>query len=239
VVIRRRTTDRAQPLAAPRLVVPAYFRPDARPGDWDLLAEHAAQVRMVILNVANGPGTGPDHAFIPALDRLRQTGVAVAGYVDTNYAQRPAREALADLDLFLKWYDVSGVCFDRVSVTAEHLDYYATLSRDARYLGARMVMFNHGAHPLEAYVEHANLLGTFEGPWRAYLQLAVPRWTRLRPADKFYHVVYAVPREKYDHAFLFAMRRNAGSVYITDRAGANPYDCLPAGGLQPESPWLR
>jgi hypothetical protein len=28
-------------------------------------------------------------------------------------------------------------------------------------------------------------------------------------------------------------------VYITNRAGRNPYDCLPAGGLQPESPWLR
>jgi len=102
-----------------------------------------------------------------------------------------------------------------------------------------MVLFNHGAHPLEAYAEHANLLGTFEGPWRAYLQLAVPRWTRSRPAGSFYHVVYSVPRENFDHAFLLAIRRRAGCVYITDRGGANPYDCLPAGGLQPESPWLR
>jgi hypothetical protein len=236
--VTRRSAERMQ-LAAPRLVVPAYFRPDARPADWDLLAAHARQVRLVILNIANGPGSGPDHAYIPALDRLRQAGVAVAGYVDTNYGQREPREALADLDYFLKWYDVTGVCFDRVAVTAEHLRYYATLSRDARYLGARVVLFNHGAHPLEAYAEHANLLGTFEGPWRAYLQLAVPRWTRSRPSDKFYHVVYSVPRENYDHAFLLAMRRRAGSVFITDRSGANPYDCLPAGGLQPESPWLR
>ena len=58
-------------------------------------------------------------------------------------------------------------------------------------------------------------------------------------ANKFYHVVYSVPRENFDHAFLLAIRRRAGSVYITDRSGANPYDCLPAGGLQPESPWLR
>jgi len=28
-------------------------------------------------------------------------------------------------------------------------------------------------------------------------------------------------------------------VYVTDRGGANPYDELPAGGLQPESLWLR
>jgi hypothetical protein len=232
------SAERVQ-LAAPRLVVPAYFRPETRPGDWDLLAEHAQQVRLVILNIANGPGAGQDRGYLRALEGLRHAGVAVAGYVDTNYGQRPPREALADLDQFLKWYDVTGVCFDRVAVTAEHLKYYATLSRDARYLGARVVLFNHGAHPLEAYAEHADVLGTFEGPWRAYLQLAVPRWTRSRAADQFYHVVYAVPGENYDHAFLLAMRRRAGSVYITDRSGANPYDRLSARGLQPESPWLR
>ena len=234
----RLASDRA-PLTAPRLVVPAYFRPDTRPDDWQLLAKHAQQVRLVILNLANGPGPRPDPAYHSALSRLREGGVAIAGYVDTNYGRRPVPEALADLDNFLRWYAVSGVCFDRVSVSAEHLGYYAALSRDARRAGARVVLFNHGAHPLEAYAEHAFLLGTFEGPWRAYLRLAVPRWTRSRPASTFYHVIYSVPRENFDHAFLLATRRRAGSVYVTDRSGANPYDGLPAGGLQPESPWLR
>jgi hypothetical protein len=226
-------------LTVPRLVVPAYFRPDVRPDDWAMLAKHPSQVRLVILNLANGPGTQPDPAFFSALDRLGEAGVAVAGYADTNYGRRPAYEALADLGHFLHWYNVSGVFFDRVAVTAEHLGYYAALSRQARDMGARMVVFNHGAHPLEAYTEHANLLGTFEGPWRAYLQLAVPRWTRSRPADKFYHVVYSVPPEHHDHAFLLATRRRAGCVYITDRGGANPYDGLPAAGIEPVSPWLR
>jgi hypothetical protein len=234
----RLASDRA-PLTAPRLVVPAYFRPDTRPDDWQLLAKHAQQVRLVILNLANGPGPRPDPAYHAALSRLREVGVAIAGYVDTNYGQRPVPEALADLDNFLHWYAVSGVCFDRVSVTAEHLGYYAALSRDARRAGARVVLFNHGAHPPEAYAEHANLLGTFEGPWRSYLRLAVPRWTRSRPASIFYHVIYSVPRENFDHAFLLATRRRAGSVYVTDRGGANPYDSLPVGGLHPESPWLR
>jgi hypothetical protein len=226
-------------LAAPRLVVPAYFRPEARPGDWDLLARHPGQVRLVILNVASGPGAGPDPAFFPALARLRQAGVAVAGYVDTNYGQRRPREALTELNRFMEWYGVTGVCFDRVAISAEHLRHYATLSRQARCLGAEVVLFNHGAHPIEAYADHANLLGTFEGPWRAYLQLAVPRWTRSRPAGDFCHVVYSVPGENHDHAFLLAMRRRAGNVYITDRSGGNPYDRLPAAGLQPGSSWLR
>jgi hypothetical protein len=234
-----RTTPDRTPLAVPKLVVPAYFRPDVRPDDWEQLAKHPDQVRLVILNVANGPGTEPDPAFYPALNRLREAGVAVAGYVDSDYGRRSGHEALADLGLFLQWYDVAGVCFDRVSVSAEHLGYYAALSRHAKDMGAHVVMFNHGAHPLEAYAEHADVLGTFEGPWRAYLQLAVPRWTRTRPADQFYHVVYSVPPEHHDHAFLLAVRRRAGCAYITDRSGVNPYDCLPTAGLEPVSPWLR
>ena len=223
------------PLAAPRLAVPAYFRPDARPDDWELLAQR--RVRLVILNVASGPGTRPDQAYLPALARLVHAGVAVAGYVDTNYAQRVPRAAMADLNRFLRWYAVTGVCFDRAAVEPEHLGYYAALARDARLAGAGLVMFNHGAYPAEAYAEHADLLGTFEGPWRAYLRLAVPRWTRSRAASIFYHVVYSVPLDHFDDAYLLAMRRRAGCAYVTDRAGTNPYDRLPAGGFPLESPW--
>ncbi|MGO8885783.1 MAG: spherulation-specific family 4 protein [Streptosporangiaceae bacterium] len=231
------SSERRRP-AAPRLLVPAYFRPDVRPADWAALAEHGPKVRLVILNLANGPGREPDPAFFPALSALRDAGVAVVGYVDSNYGQRPVQEAMADLDCFLRWYDVTGVCFDRASVTAQDLPYYASLARASRDIGAATVVFNHGAHPLEAYAEHADVLGTFEGPWRSYLQLSVPRWTRSRPADRFYHVVYAVPRDRFADAFLLATGRRAGSVYVTERGGANPYDGLPAGGLEPEPQWL-
>jgi hypothetical protein len=213
---------------APLLAVPAYFRPDARPDDWELLARNAAQVRMVILNVANGPGAQPDRAFWPAVDRLRQAGVTVVGYVDTNYGRREASRALADFDRFRRWYHVAGVCFDRAAATAEDLGYYARLSDAARGAGARVVVFNHGVHPAEGYAEHADLLGTFEGPWRAYTRLAVPRWTRAWPAGLFQHVVYSVPRAEFDHAARLAVSRHAGCVYITDRGGANPYDRLPS-----------
>jgi hypothetical protein len=225
--------ERANSLVPQRLVVPAYFHPAMHPDHWETLAEHAPQVRLVILNLADGPGRRPDTAFGPALDRLRGAGVAVAGYVDTNYGRRPAPEALADLGRYLEWYGVSGVCFDRAAAGAEHLGHYAALAARARDMGAAAVLFNHGTHPAEAYAEHADLLGTFEGPWDAYLALDVPRWTRSWPADTFCHVVYSVPRESFDDAFLLAVRRRAASIYITDRGGANPYDRLPAGGLVP------
>ncbi|HYB87331.1 MAG TPA: spherulation-specific family 4 protein [Streptosporangiaceae bacterium] len=220
-------------LTTPQLLVPAYFHPASHPNEWAWLASQAAQVRFIVLNVANGPGPQPDTAFTPALERLRSAGVDVGGYVDTNYGHRPVPDILADISLYLEWYQVTGVFFDRVAVIPEHVGHYGDLAAQARDLGAQVVAFNHGAHPVEAYAEHADLLGTFEGPWTAYPDLAVPRWTRSRPADLFFHLVHSVPRQSFDDAYLLAARRNAGCAYVTDRGGANPWDGLPSGQLQP------
>jgi hypothetical protein len=226
----------AGPRTAPsecRLVVPAYFHPE-RSDQWELLAQQAdARVRLVILNVANGPGERPDAAFAPFLTRLRDRGVQVAGYVDTNYGRRPERDVLGDIAAHRDWYGVTGVCFDRAAGTLEQLARYAALAASARQLGAGHVLFNHGAYPLAGYAEHAEILGVFEGPWRAYQHVAVPRWARSQPADKFYHVVYAVPAGQYAHATELARRRWASCVYVTDLDGGNPYRRLPAAGFGP------
>ena len=87
---------------------------------------------------------------------------------------------------------------------------------------------NHGAHPIESYADHADLLGTFEGPWSAYLELAVPRWVRSRPAEQFFHLVYGVPVASFADARWLAAHRRASYAYVTDRTGDNPWDCLPA-----------
>jgi hypothetical protein len=222
----------------PRLVVPAYFHPSLRPELWASLADHAAQVRLVILNVASGPGAAPDPAFATAAGRLHDAGVAVAGYVDTDYGRRPARLALADLARYRDWYGVANACFDRAASTAQRLGYYAALAGRTRDGGGRVVMFNHGVYPSEGYAGHADLLGTFEGPWHAYRRLAVPGWARSRPDAKFCHVVYAVPPRLFGRAFKVAARRGAGSIYITDNAGGNPYDRLPAHAFGPGVPWM-
>ena len=102
-------------------------------------------------------------------------------------------------------------------------------------MGAREVALNHGAHPVETYAEHADLLGTFEGPWSAYLELTVPRWVRSRPAGQFFHLLHSVPAASFSDAIWLAARRNAGCVYVTDRGGVNPWDRLPAGELDPQA----
>jgi hypothetical protein len=218
-------------LVRPQLLVPAYFHPSLYPAEWAWLAERAAEIRMIVLNLASGPGSEPDAALFPVLDRLRSAGVTVAGYVDTDYGRRPASGAMADLTHFVAWYQVDGVFFDRAAVAAEDLGYYADLARNVRDTGVRLVAFNHGAHPIEAYAEHADLLGTFEGPWTAYLELTVPRWVRARPAGQFFHLLHSVPVSSFDDATWLAAQRHAGCAFVTDKSGVNPWDRLPDGAF--------
>ena len=205
-------------LVRPQLIVPAYFHPATHPDQWAWLAERAAEIRMIVLNLASGPGAQPDTAFFPVLDRLRSAGVAVAGYVDTNYGHRSAYDAMADLTRFVGWYRVDGVFFDRSAVAAEDVGYYADLARKARDTGVHLVAFNHGAHPIEAYAEHADLLGTFEGPWTAYLELSIPRWVRARPAGQFFHLLHSVPVSSFSDAIWLAAAAKRG-MRLRDRSG--------------------
>ena len=163
----------------PQLIVPAYFHPAVLPHEWEMLIERAANVRLILLNLASGPGTEPDEAYAPTIDRLHSAGVALAGYVDTNYTQRPTPEVLDDIGRYIDWYGVTGVFFDRVAATAEDLDHYADLTRRAREMGVDVIAFNHGTHPVEPYAEIADLVGTFEGTWRSYVDFVVPRWTKV------------------------------------------------------------
>lgn len=210
----------------PLLMVPAYFHPGVRPRQWRWLAAHAALIRLVILNVASGPGTAPQQVFRAAADLLHGAGIRVAGYVDTGYGRRDPRSVLGEAVRYQQWYGVRGVCFDQVSSGEADLGHYAALAAGARARGAEVVFFNHGTHPAPGYAGHADLLGTFEGTWQAYQALRAPGWTRRWPPAKFCHVVHSVPATRIGAAWRLAASRPAGSVYITERSGPNPYESL-------------
>jgi hypothetical protein len=218
-------------VAASRLVVPAYFHPAVAPQDWAALAALAGHVRLVVLNIADGPGERPDPAFAQVLAVLHRSGVAVAGYVDTDYGQRPDRAAGVDVARYRSWYpQVRAVFFDRVAATDDLVGRYARLARAARAAGASTVVFNRGVHPAPGYVAHADLLGTFEGPWSAYRTLEVPAWARCGPRERFLHLVHTVPARLLPAARRLAASRNAGAAYVTD---------LPGTGPDGANPWRR
>jgi hypothetical protein len=210
-----------------RAVVPAYFHPALDPDAWQRLAQCADAVSVVVLNVADGPGERPDHRYWSVVQRLTRSGVTVAGYVDTAFGRRASDDILADIAAHRDWYGVDSVFLDQVTSGPEDVGFYARLAGRARGHGVRVIAFNHGVHPIEEYAEHADLLGTFEGPWRSYVEARAPAWVDARPAEQFFHLIYSVPRSRLADACALAARRRIGGLFVTDHGGANPWDYLP------------
>jgi hypothetical protein len=210
------------------LVVPAYFHPAVEPAEWARLARSARRLRLVVLNLADGPGDFRDAAFEGVVTPVMAAGAPVAGYVDTDYGRKPWRDALAELGRYRDWYGVDSVFFDRVASGVEHVAHYALMAGAARELGARLVAFNHGTYPAPEYAEHGDLLGTFEGPWPAFRDVDVPRWVHDLPADRFFNLIYAVAPTLHRRIAVLAAERNVGSALCTEGRPPNPWSHLPS-----------
>jgi hypothetical protein len=115
----------------------------------------------------------------------------VLGYVDTDYG-RPHAEVVAEIAAYREWYAIDGVFFDQTPDGSAALPHYVRLIVAARPLGAAFVALNPGLPPHPAYLDLADLVVTFEGPWSAYGD---------RAADAGCHLVYAAPRDAVVHSY--------------------------------------
>lgn len=209
------------------LAVPAYFHPLTAAKPWRRLLTSAPLLRMVIVNVHNGPGESLDEAYLSATHALRIKGVNAAGYVDTDYARRPAAEVAEDFVSYARWYGLQAVFLDQVSSSLEDLDHYAECVLAVRAAGARFVAINPGTHPNPGYVDLANLTVTFEGPWSDYRGMSLPPWVRQYPPGRFCHLVHTTPQDAFGAALQLAAQRHVRSLYVTDGRGSNPWDRFP------------
>jgi hypothetical protein len=209
------------------VAVPAYFHPAVSAADWAVLAKPGQPVRAIVLNIADGPGTAPDVQLLAAAEGAAAAGISVLGYVDTAYGTRPREDVLADLERYRRWYPVVGFFFDQAATSPALLPWYEAVTVPARRRG-EVVVLNHGVYPDSRYAEVADALVTFEGPWAAYAALAAPRWVWQWAPERFWHLVYDTPAPLLDAALRRAAGCNAGTVYITDGNGANPWDGLPS-----------
>jgi hypothetical protein len=210
--------------ACQQLSVPAYFYPG--PG-WARAI--AARPTIMIMDVTStGAGSAPDQSYQAAVRRARASGIAVLGYAATDYARRPAAAVEADVRHYLAWYQVRGIFLDQAASGGSELAYYQRLTSYIRDgdPGA-LVMLNPGTYPSRRYMSLGDVVLAYEGTYAGYARLRVPRWAGRYPAARFAHVVYAAPGARLAGALRLAARRHAGYVYVTDRAGRNPYGALP------------
>ncbi len=206
-------------------VVPAYFHPAVAGADWARLARAGTGLRAVVLNVDSGPGTVREGELAAVAETVRATGVAMLGYVDTAYGRRRSGDLGDELRRYSQWYGVDGFFLDQAATAPSLLPWYGALTADAGRYGT--VVLNHGAHPDAGYADIADALVTFEGPAAAHAAVRPPAWALTRPAGSLWHLVYATPAGRVPAVLRHAAACNAGTVYVTDRDGANPWDGVP------------
>lgn len=227
--VERSPRSAAAPAVVRSLLVPLYVHPDVDPDAWQALEGAAGRLYGVVLNVADGPGSGgPDSAFTAAAERLRTAGVRLFGYVDTGYGTRPVQDAARDVRRHREWYGAAGVFLDRAAAGRDRLPYYRRLADAARRDGARTVVLNPGVHPDPAYTAVGDLLVTYEGTWTDYAAAAVPGWTAAHPPARFCHLVYGVPGGVAARAVArTAVLRGAGVHCAVPGHPPNPWRHVP------------
>ncbi|MGE3289599.1 MAG: spherulation-specific family 4 protein [Pseudonocardia sp.] len=210
--------------------MPAYFHPVREADSWARLDAACARddVGIVVINPDSGFGTTADDAYRWACSSLCRSGTTVAGYVDTAYASRPHADVVAEVRAYVASYGVGAAFLDQVTSTRVELPYYRELVRSIRRAGVGRVVLNPGVGPDRGYLEIADVVVTFEGPWAAYAaEDRLPARRRRRSAATW-HLVHSTPPREQGRVIDAARRRGAAHVYVTERTLPNPWDRLPA-----------
>jgi Spherulation-specific family 4 len=214
------------------LGIPGYAHPLLAPAEWAGLTRPGTPLHWTVLNVADGPGELPDPHCLEAAGRLTNAGLRVLGHLDLRHGARPFAELVRDAQRFVDWYRVDGFYLGRAPVGPGDL---AEVRRITGTLGAvregAHIVLAHGTHPHPLYLEAADQLVTFCGPWSDYRWSQAAEWTADHPPERFAHFVHGVPRTHLDEAFRIARWQGAATVFFTDRSdpsGRNdPFTALP------------
>ncbi|MFC5718793.1 spherulation-specific family 4 protein [Streptomyces gamaensis] len=227
--------------ARPRLGVPGFAHPLLAPAEWGELLRPGTALDWAVLGGAamaavpggptGGPGSRPDPYVLDAAARLRDAGVRFLGHLDLARGRRPFAELIAEAQHHLSWYRVDGFALDRAPVGPAALPGTRRTAAALRtLLPGAYVLLVHGSHPAPGYAALADQLVTFCGPWAAHRLVRPPEWTAGHPPERFCHLVHGVPRHGLDEVLRTARGRGAGTLFVTDRTGADgavPWEVLP------------
>jgi Spherulation-specific family 4 len=183
-------------------LIPLYVHPLVDPAAW-VAATRLGRHSLVVVNVHDGPGGATEPAYAEVTARLAAAEVPQLGYVDLDYGRRPDRLVRHDLAGWQR-YPVDGVFFDRVPTARGALPAVRrAVSAAGRACGT--VALNPGTAPDPAYLDLADVVCTFEGPWSTYRSADPPGGPTAA------HLVYGVPADRLaDAAGLVAGRAGYG-----------------------------
>jgi hypothetical protein len=207
--------------------LPAYFYPWPASTWWQQVAQ-LSPGSVLIIDPASGPGDALDDRYTAAIEKAKNRGLVVLGYVDSDYGAIAVDRVADEVSRYQKWYSIDGIFLDRVAPDGSSLAHYTDIAGRVRDAGLSLA-FNAGQPDVDPrYVEVADHLVLFEGPLSAYLECRFPRWSAEVGPERLWHLVYGVATtEEMRSVVARAAASNAGIVCVTDGILPNPWDHLP------------
>ncbi len=238
------------------IIVPSYFAPGTGgPGGvgdgWAAMAAAAAQVPITaIFNPNSGPLPGPPSpAYAAAFTQLEAAGGKVVAYVYTDNGNADGTASLSmvegEISTYISQYGtlINGFLLDGTLITPSTLSYYVALHSFVEGLSQSYTVLANPGQPYlngvspQNYLSTADVFNLFEGTSAGYSTYPFGQtWYESDSSSRFWNTIYDVAANTGDPtqsaamlaALSAAVSLDAGSTYITNLTGANPYDALPS-----------
>ena len=213
--------------SAPRIAALPYVGDDAL---WARVTAGAPSVRMAVLNPNSGVGSARDMAFATRTGNAQAAGIAVLGYVTTDYTARAIADAKSEIDAYASWYGVDGYFIDQSSPGCGDQPYYLELFDYIKAKDANLtVVLDPGRTVPECYAAASDVLVTFQDTLANYESFSELGWESGYARSRFWHLVYgASALSDLNRAFELAAGLTVGFMYVTDDGLPNPWDTLPS-----------
>jgi hypothetical protein len=223
-----------------QILLPLYSYPNWYDQDkylWHQVASAAQKVPIIaIINPNNGPDRSPPNAdYQQGIKDLHQAKVKTVGYVRSSYGNRNLKKVKADIDLYLKHFNVDGIFIDEAAGSKDKLDYYQQLYK---YIKSQpkpyQVILNPGTDVDESYIHQpvADVTVLFENQQREWKHYQPPAYTKKYSPQHFAALVHTAANSRLMKSTLDQAKKDRfGYIYITndstDTTNHNPWDTLP------------
>lgn len=218
-----------------KVAVPSYFDPGS-PG-WTQMEKDSSTSSLASINPNSGPGASQDPNYADQVTQAIKAGILVVGYISTSYAgtqdhTRTLAAAKQDVDSYYRWYpNIEGIFVDEVSTDCgkAYSSYYQPLYDYIKHKGGvAKVILDPGTNTPECYMSAGDIIVNFDDTYANYVNWFPDPWVSKYSASRFWQVIVGTSKANMPQAVALSKQRNAGWVYITDEAGANPFAALPS-----------
>jgi hypothetical protein len=209
--------------------LPLYIYPSSGQPDWAAaINAGGGQVGFIIANVNNGPGSDVQPEWASVINSAAAAGIAIYGYVYTQYGARDSATVEADIARWFSLYpNVTGIFLDETASEPAQLPYYQARYGYIKSLNPGFqVVINPGTITDEGYMNACDVNTIFESDYSSWLNLTLPAWISNYGEDRFYAIVYSVGTQSMmENVVGTAKGRNFGKIFVTD--AATPSTSLP------------